>query len=257
MRRFFWLLLIAPCVQAQEVVPPLSAILSWTAPTELIDGTPMPMCIPSDPNDAACLDGFEIHAGPVSGSYDEIIEILDQSVTTYLYDGAERGEVEVFFAAKAYLRSTERSDFSNEAVKTLVNFEQVSGQLIGLPLDFHNSGFPQSGQLTVSLPYLPLGNVTLTMQVFDADQTNEGDITVGSWTEPLFGSQRGGDQVTGEIVYVIPESEFSECDITVDFTHTSTGGYRIEDAVMTFEKGSGCQTIPPPVVREMPIMRIE
>ena len=256
MRRCVWLLVFSLPAQAQDVVPPLSSILSWVAPTELVDGTPMPMCIPSDPNDAHCLDGFEIHAGPASGAYDEVIEILDQSVTTYLYDGAERGEIEVFFSAKAYLRSTERSDFSNEVSKTLVNFEQVSGQLIGLPLDLSGT-FPESGELTVSLPYTPQGDVTLTMRVNDADQADEGDITIGDWTEPLFGAQQGGDEVVIEIVYVIPESEFSECDITVGFTHTRTGGYRIDEAVMTFEKGAGCQTIPPPTVRDMPIMKIE
>jgi len=256
MHRYLWLLLIAPCAQAQEVVPPLSVILSWTAPTEFTNGTPLVMCIPSDPNDTKCLDGFEIHAGPASGAYDEVIEILDQSVTTFTYDGVARGEVEVFFAAKAYLRSTERSDFSNEVAKTLVNFEKVSGQLAVLPLDLKGT-FPESGQLTIMLPYLPLGNVTLTMQVNDADQANEGDITIGNWTEPLFGLQQGGNEVTIEIVYVIPESEFVDCEVTVGFTHTSTGGYRVEDAVMTFEKGAGCLIVPPPVIAEMPIMGIE
>ena len=83
-----------------------SASLSWTAPTENEDGTPL-----------TDLSGYKIYYGRASGSYTNEILIDNASVTTYLVENLTPDTY--FFAATAFNSAGVESGFSGEAVKTV------------------------------------------------------------------------------------------------------------------------------------------
>ena len=83
-----------------------SASLSWTAPTENEDGTPL-----------IDLSGYKIYYGRSSGSYTNEILIDNPSVTTYLVDNLTPDTY--YFSATAFNSAGTESRFSGEAVKTV------------------------------------------------------------------------------------------------------------------------------------------
>jgi len=83
-----------------------SANLSWTAPTENEDGTPL-----------VGLAGYKIYYGRSSGSYSNEIRIDNPSVTTYLVDNLSQDTY--YFAATAFNSAGVESRFSSEAIKVV------------------------------------------------------------------------------------------------------------------------------------------
>jgi len=79
-----------------------STTLSWTAPTERTDGSPL-----------THLGGYKIYYGRMSGIYDYQIDINNPAILTYLVENLVSGDW--YFALVAYDSERIESDRSNEA----------------------------------------------------------------------------------------------------------------------------------------------
>lgn len=84
-----------------------SVTLSWQAPTENADGSPL-----------TNLAGYKIFYGSASGQYNNEVVINNAGTTTHIVDNLVPDTY--YFAAKSFNSSGIESDFSGEAVK-LVN----------------------------------------------------------------------------------------------------------------------------------------
>lgn len=83
-----------------------SATLSWAAPTQNEDGTPL-----------TDLAGYRIHYGVSQGSYPNKITIDNPGITTYVVDNLTPDTY--YFVATAFNTSGIESDYSNLATKTV------------------------------------------------------------------------------------------------------------------------------------------
>src|SRR5690606_17688356 len=83
-----------------------SATLSWTAPTQRTDGTPL--------DDLA---GYKVYWGTESRDYTESVQIDNSGVTTYVVENLGPGTY--YFALTALSSDGFESDYSNEASKTI------------------------------------------------------------------------------------------------------------------------------------------
>lgn len=83
-----------------------SATLSWTAPTENEDGTPL-----------TDLAGFKLYWGTSPGNYPNSVRIDNSTVTTYTVDGLAPGTYE--FVATAVNQAGIESSFSSPASKSI------------------------------------------------------------------------------------------------------------------------------------------
>lgn len=84
-----------------------SATLSWTAPSENTDGSPL--------NDLA---GFKVYWGTASGNYGNSVTLANPSLSTYIVENLLPGTT-YYFATKAYNSQGLESSFSNEASKAI------------------------------------------------------------------------------------------------------------------------------------------
>ena len=98
----FWLVLLVVPAFAGQVT------LTWTAPTENEDGTPL-----------TDLAGYKIYYGTELGSYPNTIDINDSTVTSYVVENLTAGDWR--FVATAYNEAGTESQYSNEAIKTVVD----------------------------------------------------------------------------------------------------------------------------------------
>jgi len=83
-----------------------SATLSWIAPTQRVDNTPL-----------TDLAGFKIHYGVSSGTYNDQITINNPGISTYVVNNLPAGTW--YFAITAHDSTGQSSGFSNQANKTI------------------------------------------------------------------------------------------------------------------------------------------
>jgi hypothetical protein len=83
-----------------------SASLSWTAPTENTNGTPL-----------TNLAGYHIYYGTSVGAWTSTITILDATETSYIVDGLAPGTY--YFAVVAFNTDGDDSPQSNVGTKTI------------------------------------------------------------------------------------------------------------------------------------------
>jgi hypothetical protein len=83
-----------------------SATLSWSAPTQNTDGTPL-----------TNLSGYRIHYGNSASVLSQTIQISNAGLTTYVVENLAPGTY--YFAVRAYTAGGTESDLSNVAVKTV------------------------------------------------------------------------------------------------------------------------------------------
>jgi hypothetical protein len=83
-----------------------SATLSWTAPTERIDNTPL-----------FDLAGYRIHYGQSPSKYSTQITVNNPGITTYVVDNLSSGTW--YFSVSAFDSAGQFSDFSNEGQKSI------------------------------------------------------------------------------------------------------------------------------------------
>ena len=83
-----------------------SATLSWTAPTQNTDGTPL-----------TNLSGFKVYWGPAAGNYPNSVTLNNPGLSTYVVDSLGPGTY--FFAATALSSSGAESALSTPATKTI------------------------------------------------------------------------------------------------------------------------------------------
>lgn len=83
-----------------------SVTLSWAAPSENADGSPL-----------TDLAGYKIYYGKSSGNYDHEIRIDDPGTTTYTVENLVPGTY--YFAATSFNSSGVESSYSGEAVRTI------------------------------------------------------------------------------------------------------------------------------------------
>ena len=83
-----------------------SATLSWTAPTQNTDGTPL-----------TNLAGFKIYWGPTAGNYPNSVTLNNPGLSTYVVESLGSGTY--FFAATALSSSGAESALSTTATKTI------------------------------------------------------------------------------------------------------------------------------------------
>jgi hypothetical protein len=99
----YMVLMLAPmCSYAGETT------LTWEPPTENEDGTPL-----------TDLAGFKIFWGTTTGDYPNSADIPDPTATTYTVQNLTPGEWR--FVATAYNEAGTESQYSNEAVKNIVD----------------------------------------------------------------------------------------------------------------------------------------
>jgi len=89
-----------------EAVGTGSATLTWTAPTQRTDGSPL-----------TDLAGYRVYWGQESRNYTEPVEIDNPGVTTYVID--DLGPGTHYFATTAVSADGLESEYSNEASKTI------------------------------------------------------------------------------------------------------------------------------------------
>jgi hypothetical protein len=85
---------------------PASVTLSWEAPTENTDGTPL-----------LNLSGYKIHYGNAPGDYSTTVPVTNAGITSYVIEGLGSGTY--FFAVTATSASGAESDFSAEVSTTI------------------------------------------------------------------------------------------------------------------------------------------
>ncbi len=83
-----------------------SATLSWTAPTERIDNTPL-----------FDLAGYRVHYGQSSGNHSNQITINNPGITTYVVDNLSSGTW--YFTVSAFDSTGQLSDSSNQGQKSI------------------------------------------------------------------------------------------------------------------------------------------
>jgi len=83
-----------------------SATLSWTAPTENMDGTPL-----------TDLAGYKLYYGTSEGNYTKTISVDNPGIVTYVVDNLPRDTY--YFVATAYNNSGVESPYSGVAVKVV------------------------------------------------------------------------------------------------------------------------------------------
>lgn len=83
-----------------------AATLSWVAPTQRTDGTPL-----------TNLAGYTISYGRMSGVYDYTIDVPNPGITTYVVENLVPGEW--YFSLKAYDATGLESELSNEALRQI------------------------------------------------------------------------------------------------------------------------------------------
>jgi hypothetical protein len=83
-----------------------SATIGWTPPTQNEDGTPL-----------TTLDGFRIYYGTSSSNLDQMVEITNQGVTSYVIENLTPATW--YFVVKAYTTGGVESPASNVASKTI------------------------------------------------------------------------------------------------------------------------------------------
>lgn len=91
----------------RESTSPGSVTLSWVAPTERADGTPLTE-----------LAGYRIHYGRMSETYDYEIDVSNPGLLTYVVENLVPGDW--YFAVSAYDSEGLESDYSNEAHKKVL-----------------------------------------------------------------------------------------------------------------------------------------
>jgi hypothetical protein len=83
--------------------------LSWQAPTENVDGTPL-----------TDLAGYKVYVGPSSRNYDQIIDVTDPAATTATVQITVTDLVTEFYVAMTALDADgNESGYSNEVLKTV------------------------------------------------------------------------------------------------------------------------------------------
>lgn len=133
--------------------------LSWVAPTQNEDGTPL-----------VDLAGFKIYRGnSTGGPYSEIVDIADPLATTYVDPGLSDGTY--YYVATAYNESNVESVYSGEATKTISDTP-----LIPSPPTNTRISVPPDGSWTltdIGTPATPGtietsgGTITITASGFD------------------------------------------------------------------------------------------
>jgi hypothetical protein len=83
-----------------------SVVLAWEPPTQNTDGTAL-----------TNLRGYRIHYGTQAGSYDQVIDVNNAGVTSYVVDNLVPGTY--FFAVSAISSTGAESEPSAEATKTI------------------------------------------------------------------------------------------------------------------------------------------
>jgi hypothetical protein len=91
---------------AVQAVATGSATLSWTAPTENTDGSPL-----------TNLSGYKVYWGTTQGTYPNSATINNPGITTYVIENLGSGTY--YFVASALTASGGESTFSNPASKTI------------------------------------------------------------------------------------------------------------------------------------------
>src|SRR5262249_34209010 len=78
-------------------------------------------------------------------------------------------------------------------------------------------------------------SATLTLEVFDADFPDEGELYVnGHGPITLFGDQLGGDELTASAAYATPAAWWLDGSNSLRFVHLRTAGFRIDRAGISF-----------------------
>ena len=87
--------------------PPPTVTLSWVAPTQNTDGSPL-----------IDLAGYNVHYGNASQQYTTTIKVTNPGLTTYVVDNLPAGTY--YFAVTAYDSSGTESPLSSE-VSTIID----------------------------------------------------------------------------------------------------------------------------------------
>ena len=84
-----------------------AATLSWVAPTQNVDETPL-----------LDLSGFTVYYGTISGEYNYDVPIDNPSINVYIVEGLTSGTT-YYFAVSAETESGLSSELSNEVMKKI------------------------------------------------------------------------------------------------------------------------------------------
>ena len=123
------------------------------------------------------------------------------------------------------------------------------------PIALVGTALPEERSVTLSLAYVPAGDLRLSLTVNDADVGNEGFLRAGPWEAQLFQGQTGPDAQDHVVEYVLPRSVVDNCEVVLTFEHTATAGYTIQSGQISYVPEASCEMTPPTLV-EQPVLRI-
>lgn len=133
------------------------AVLTWTAPTQNVDGTAIPATGPGS------LAGFRIYYRPSTSSTDTLIVVSDPLATTYTITGLVSGTWN--FQMTAYNAENVESDKSNAVSKTILEAPlPPSMQLVTVDTSVYNVVKKTNGFALIRMGSVPLNTPCDPMQ---------------------------------------------------------------------------------------------
>lgn len=100
-----------------------TATLSWVAPTQNTDGTPLTKCL-SQTTATSCLRSFNISHGTASGVLPDVVAVNDRNATSYIWTGLAAGTH--YFAMTAVNGLGVESALTPEVSKVIAAVTQTS-----------------------------------------------------------------------------------------------------------------------------------
>ena len=185
----------------------------------------------------------------------------DGTIASYAWDfgdGSKASGVNVSHTCKKAgtftitLTVTDNAGMRDSATQTVVITEPVEN-ITTLPLRLQGRNLPEEAtiKLDVNKPSGASGTATMRLTVFDADNANEGHLTInGHDPIPLFGelARYKNDAKTVSIALSTPVDWWDDGANTLRFVHTRSGGYKVESITVDFGNNNGGSSTRFPII---------
>lgn len=160
--------------------------------------------------------------------------MTDTTVATTFTDTGLVPDTRYAYQVTAFDAAGNESDGSNKV--WAITDPAADGGELDRPIDLTGSpGEEETVTINVAKP-AGATDATLSMQVFDADNPDEGELYInGNGPITLFGSKiQANDNVVASVTFDTPAAWWVDGSNSLRFVHTRTQGYRIDSLTVTF-----------------------